>query len=69
MGGILAEAALQLFGAVVEVPVRGLGYGLLRYCARRRHLSWGGYAVLIVGLLAWLAIFILGYTVWHWLVA
>jgi uncharacterized membrane protein len=69
VGSILAEAALQFVGAVLEFPVRGLGYGLLRYCARFRDTRWDSHAVLIVGMLGWLLLFILAYTIWQLLAA
>jgi hypothetical protein len=33
LGSILGEAALQLVGVILEVPVRDLGYALLRTLA------------------------------------
>jgi hypothetical protein len=65
-GSILAEATLQLGGAIVEVSVRALGYGLLRCCLPRPCVSSGGRAALIAGILGWLGLFIVGYELWHW---
>jgi len=63
-GSILADLAAQIVGAVLEIPIRGLGYALLRYCARRRP-QWDDHSVLIVGLLGWLAAFLAAYKVWQ----
>jgi hypothetical protein len=68
MGSILAEAAAQLVGAILEFPIRGLGYALLRYCARRQP-QWDDHSVLIIGLLGWLAVFLITYKVWQGLAA
>jgi hypothetical protein len=66
LGSILAEAALHLVGALLEVPVRGLGYALLRHCLRRQRVRWDDHAVLIAGLVAWFVLLIVGYAVWRW---
>ena len=65
LGDILAEAALQPVGAVLELPVRGLGYVVLRYCLRRHRVAWDSHAVLIAGILGWIALFIAGYKAWY----
>ena len=64
VGSILAEIAAQIVGAILEFPIRGLGYALLRYCARRQP-QWDDHSVLIVGLLGWLAVFLTTYKVWQ----
>jgi hypothetical protein len=68
VGSILAEVAAQIVGAVLEFPIRGLGYALLKHCARRQP-QWGDHSVLIVGLLGWLAVFLTAYKVWQGLSA
>ena len=68
VGSILADLAAQIVGTVLEVPIRGLGYALLRYCARRQS-QWDDHSVLIVGLLGWLVAFLAAYKVWQGLSA
>jgi hypothetical protein len=62
VGGLLAEVAAQIIGAVLELSIRGLGYALLGCCARRRP-RWDDHSVLILGLLGWLVVFITTYKV------
>jgi hypothetical protein len=66
LGSILADAALQILGALLEFPVRGLGCAFLRYCLRRRHVAWDSHAVQIVGILGWVVLLVLGYKLWYW---
>ena len=70
LGDLIAEAAhrvfVQIVGAILDVPVRGLGYIILRYglYLGRRGVKWESHIVLVIGLLSWLVIGIVAFMVW-----
>lgn len=71
LGDLIAEAAHRVFveilGAVLEIPVRGLGYFIVRYgfYLGQRGVDWESHTVLVVGLLGWLVVGAVGYLMWN----
>lgn len=70
LADLVAEVAHRLFieviGAILEVPIRWLGYVLIKHVLYlgQREVDWESNAVLMVGIIAWLAIGIVGYMLW-----
>lgn len=71
LGDLIAEAAHRVFveilGALLEIPVRGLGYFIIKYgfYLGQRGVDWESHTVLIVGFLAWLVVGVVGYMLWN----
>lgn len=68
LGGVLLELVVELAAAVLEVPVRAVGYWTLKLSARRQCPAWDAREVLVVGVLVWVALLLFGYAVWRWFV-
>ncbi|WP_372865451.1 hypothetical protein [Spongiibacter sp.] len=62
LGGALRLLGHVLVELVFEVLIKGLGYALCRpFCA---SLNPDGWRVTVVGLLAWVALALIGYSVY-----
>ncbi len=70
LADLIAEVAHRLFieviGAILEVPIRWLGYILIKYVfyLGQRDVDWESNAVLVVGIVGWLVIGIAAYILW-----
>ena len=66
IGEIAHRIFIQILGEFIEIPIRALGYAIVKYIFYfgQRKVDRDGHAVLIAGVLGWIAVAIVIYKIW-----